>query len=296
MKRKWWLVPIVLALLPIANAQPVCSWYAANEIWTYNYPRPDQACRAHADRRPGYPPGTWVFHHLQYWSAYGAMCWMRYAPNPDPNYAPTNLYNVGVKNAPCTNIGECSIYPENTTTGCNGAAHQLATTMPAATDVRSTFHETLACGIRTACNARCQMDNCKWLDHVSPASTAAYLQNQVPYPQIIAQCNALPQRPPGRISFCAGLLANRNIRFDLTDALVAYGCGTEHDWNMIFDVNFSIASQCLPARTMPRTRLAMSYSMKAFRTLTRNTCIARRTAAGLDPFINNDLRGQSCTS
>lgn len=191
--------------------------------------------------------------------------------------------------------GPCATYPADATKGCNLAAYQFVPTMLAATDSRRIFHETLACGIRTACNARCQMDNCKWLEYLSPASTGPYLQNQAPWPALIASCDALGAQTPGRIVFCATRLATHNIRTDLTEALVEYGCGTQSDWDLIQEVNFSIRSQCLP-EAPPRTRYALSLSMKAVRTETRRTCIERRTAAGLDPFINNELRGKTCGS
>lgn len=186
--------------------------------------------------------------------------------------------------------------PITGTTGCNKAAADLQARMPPTGDVRRVFHETLTCGIRTACTARCQMDNCKWLDQLSPASTGPYLRNEVPWPQIVANCNALMLPPPAKIAICAGAMAARNIRHDLTEALVKYGCGTDRDWDIIFEVNFSMRSTCMPARTSPTVRRSLSAAMKEWRDQTRDTCVARRIAAGKDPFINNELRGQSCGS
>ena len=93
----------------------------------------------------------------------------------------------------------------------------------------------------------------------------------------------------------ATAMAERNINHDLTNALATYGCGTDRDWEIIFRVNFSYQSTCLP-KNQPLIRKANSVAMEKWRNQTRETRIATRTAAGKDPYINPELRGQTCGS
>lgn len=191
--------------------------------------------------------------------------------------------------------GTCALYPDDTTTGCNKTTADMYATMPPPDDLRFEFHRNLTCGSETTCAARCRMDNCKWLEAVLPVHTDGYLRQESPWPQMMAECES--NRSAGVPWYnidCTYKIGWHHIHRNLLSTLVQFGCGTDADHNLVFEVAFSERSACMSGGGTSLRRGLSRRAIYEWRTYVRQQCLEQRQAAGLDPFINDDLRGQTC--
>jgi len=159
-------------------------------------------------------------------------------------------------------------------------------TMPPPGDLKLIFHQAQTCLSHQACNARCHMDNCKWLEVVLPDFVGLYLRFEREWPQVAQACDTyrslglpLPQMA------CAGRMANYHIAADLADALTRHGCGTQRDWDMVYEVIGSCPTTGDPV---------IRQTVRSLRNEARATCLYRRTAQGFNPSIEEPYRGQVC--
>ena len=287
-----------LSFGPLVTAQtPACQWYAGSAVNTL-YARADAACRGYV--YPGYPPGTWIFHHVQLNSATGGMCWMRYAPNPNPNYPPQNIFNVAVQSGTCENFGLCAVYPENSTFGCGNTVAELEAVVKVPDDPTRIFHQTQTCIARKSCDLRCQMDNCKWMERVIPDFVNPYLQKLGRWPEIEADCRQPPALPGYygiriRDRMCARAMAKYHIEVDLNAALFRTGCGSDGDWAMVFEtIKQCTADTFNSIPYLPGSETVAGLAVHSYREETRARCQYNRQAVGKPPEIDSNLGGKQC--
>lgn len=183
--------------------------------------------------------------------------------------------------------GECRTYPQDTTTGCNKTTADMYATMPARTDLKYGFHNAQACVSKESCNARCRMDNCKWLEVLLPMHTGFYLRFERLWPTVVAGCDVYRNLGgPYSALACTAAMGTYHIAADLTDALTQHGCGTQADWDAVF----ATINLC-PVAGGQRAQEVIHF----MRDEARAVCLSRRRAAGKpDLFIEEPLRGQVC--
>jgi hypothetical protein len=253
-------VALALLLLPlptIAQAQ-VCQWYAGNDVNTI-YSRPDAACRGYIEKNGWNPPG-YIYHSTQYWSpgcpGCGARCMHRYRPAEFPSNQPTNIYNAGVKTAPCFDWGLCALAHENATSGCGRTFAELSAVTKEQDDPTRIFHQTQTCIAQRACDSRCKMNNCKWMRQVIPAFVGPYLLKTGDWQVVEQACRA---RGMGWWSDrrCAEAMARNHIFDDLLPALTQSGCGETTDWSQVYEA----IEQCTGATLQNRLEHTASSSV-----------------------------------
>lgn len=191
----------------------------------------------------------------------------------------------------CTASPSCLFYPDNKASGCGKTVDDLINASPPPTDPTSIFHSNQTCIARKSCDARCKMDNCKWLNQVIPTFVSPYLQKAAKWPAIEAKCRS-GTRNWFNDRVCAESMARNHIFNDLLPSVVSAGCGSESDWAQVF----GIISQCTQqtfGSSIERTLATAPVYL--YRQAVRASCITARSSAGLDPAINLELKGKSCT-
>lgn len=268
-----------------------CDWYAGNDTATL-YSRADAACRGYIAKNGWNPPG-YVYHStkISIWGpGSGAQCFLRYMPDQYPSNQPTNLYNAGITAGGCSDPGLCPVYPQNVGFGCGKTVTDIEGVAKAADDPTRIFHMTQTCIARKSCDLRCQMGNCKWMDRVIPDFVNPYLQRTGDWPAVEQACS---DRGIGWWSDrrCAEAMARNHIFDDLLPALARSGCGSNADWNAVYET----IEQCTSAGLGSRLeQLGSAGVVWVYRNVVRAACQASRTATGLPAEINADLMGQTC--
>jgi hypothetical protein len=129
----------------------------------------------------------------------------------------------------------CDSYPANKYAGCGKAVDDLSKVVKSATDPTRVFHATQQCIALKACNARCTMENCDWLNKVLPDFVNPYLQKSGKWRAVESECASRASGWWGD-RLCALDMAENHINNDLVPALVRSGCGSTSDWTRVFDV------------------------------------------------------------
>ena len=279
---KWACLIFTLALSGAAHANPTWRVTLYYGVCTSQYPGGPCSGDTCLDACRGYEQ-AWA-------AAYGPLPtqWAGFLCIQANSAEATCAYGNGTLLARVTRVGgPCPAYPENTTSGCNKTTADLYATMPPAGDLKLIFHAAQTCLSEHACNARCGMDNCPWLERVLPDFVGLYLRFERAWPQVVQWCDNVATsigRKLAQLS-CAGHMAEYHIKADLADALTQHGCGTESDWNKVFDVISNCETTGSPG---------IREQVYAHRQEARATCLYRRNAMGLEPFIEQPLRGQVC--
>lgn len=282
--------------LSLASVGPVrassCSWYAGNDTPTL-YERADAACKGYILKNGWNPPG-YVYDSTHYWNAAaptaGARCFLRYRPDIVPSNGPTNIYNAAVVSGDCTDVGLCATYPQNSSFGCGKTATDLESVAKSDVDPTRTFHQTQTCIARKSCDLRCKMENCKWMDRVIPDFVNPYLLKTGNWPAIEQACR---DRGSGWWSDrrCAEAMARNHIFDDLIPALVRTGCGSDGDWELVYQT----IEQCTGASLGSRLEQSASSGVVwVYRNAARAACQGSRALSGFPTDINADMRGRTC--
>jgi hypothetical protein len=87
-------------------------------------------------------------------------------------------------------------------------------------------------------------------------------------------------------------MAINHIYQDLLPAVTSYGCGSAVDWQQVFSVIRSCTQSSVGEGVVGGLA---SGAVLIYRESVRAMCTADRVAAGVDPEINEDLRGRTCT-
>jgi hypothetical protein len=191
----------------------------------------------------------------------------------------------------CTASPSCLWYPDNKASGCGKTVDDLTRSERPPSDPTSIFHANQTCIARESCNARCRMENCKWLNEVIPNFVNPYLLATERWPSIERDCRSRP-RSWLNDRLCAESMARNHIFRDLLPAVIRYGCGSEQDWKSVFQSITNCTGQTF-GNSLEKT--LASAPVFLYRQTVRAQCVAARVSAGLDPSINNDLRGRSCS-
>jgi len=130
------------------------------------------------------------------------------------------------------------------------------------------------------------MDNCDWLKYVVPDFVNPYLNKTGGWPAVEAGC-ALTGKYGALL--CAWSMAEYHIKNDLVPALSKTGCGSDTDWNKVFDIIETCSKPNVPLSWVA-AQMVFRYRQDA-----RNKCIAQRSAAGLPTAVNPSAQGLVCT-
>lgn len=190
----------------------------------------------------------------------------------------------------CTGSPSCLWYPDNKATECGRTVDALVKITKSSTDPTRLFHQNQICIARSSCDLRCKMDNCNWLKAVLPDFVKPYLLKQGRWKTIEAEC----ARSLGWLADrrCASAMAAYHIETDLSQALSKSGCGSDRDWQRVFDVINTCTAQTF--NNAAETWVA-SAAVRIQRDRTRAACTAARTAEGVDVYINTELKGTTCS-
>ncbi len=196
----------------------------------------------------------------------------------------------------CTGAPSCEHYPYSSTSVCGSQVRQLDLTASQVTGPIRLFHDTQTCIARGACDDRCKMENCNWLNGVVRDFVQPYVQKQGRWPLLAAQCSShlnwgwgVPRWLHDRM--CAGFSAGYHITADLLPSLSTHGCGTERDWEQVFDRIKGCTSQSFSSPWEAEFANAIVYLARSY---ARDQCFAERQSRGVDRFIEPALAGREC--
>lgn len=192
----------------------------------------------------------------------------------------------------CTEAPTCQWYPENKGSNCGKTTEAMYTVLKSKspTDPTRIFHSPQTCVSHKACNLRCKMDNCNWLAQVIPDFARPYLEKHNDWNAVEAKCRS---RGTGWLAdrLCGAEMSKYHIDVDLLNALAKSGCGSQNDWNQVFE---SIRQCTVTAFSNSVEQVAAGLRVKQLRDKVRGQCIAVRQAKGLNPDINDALKGKTC--
>ncbi len=191
----------------------------------------------------------------------------------------------------CVAAPTCTWYPNNVATECGKTVQSMTSVPKAATDPTRLFHQQQTCIAKASCNARCAMENCNWLKAVLPDFVTPYLTKGGNWTTIEARCR---QRSAGWLAdrLCASEMARYHIEVDLMGALSRSGCGSDSDWTKVFDVINSCSGETF---NTDAEKFVATFAVRLQRDRVRNSCMAGRSASGLDRYTNVELKGAICT-
>jgi hypothetical protein len=144
------------------------------------------------------------------------------------------------------------------------------------------------------------MNNCKWMDRVIPAFVNPYIEKTGRWKEIESDC----QRPPSvsavwsislRDRFCARSMAKYHIEQDLAQALSTMGCGTDSDWNLVFEMIQKCSSatfNSIPYLFLSET--IANWQVQSYRDAVREHCKISRLNSKLPIEININTEGKTC--
>lgn len=139
------------------------------------------------------------------------------------------------------------------------------------------------------------MGNCDWLRDVIPAFNKPYFEKWGDWPAIEAKCRSGAYR---LTAICSAAMAQQHIEEDLKHALIQHGCGSERDWDKVFEHIKSCTTEVMQAtgsETPPRIgRYIASGVIYAKREQVRATCVAERTRLRLPMETNGSNGGNVC--
>jgi hypothetical protein len=203
--------------------------------------------------------------------------------------------------------GWCAKYSENRDFGCGKTVADLEAVTKAADDPTRVFHQTQTCIARKSCDLRCRMDNCKWMDRVIPDFVNPYLQKTGNWSALESVCQLVKLNyrsygaPIVGDLLCAEAMAEYHIEVDLVAAMTATGCGSDNDWNLVYqqiqtcsgDTQTALLGGWPDAAKNAGADYA-AWKVRKLRDQARAQCVANRTAAGLDPEMNPAEKGKVC--
>jgi hypothetical protein len=203
--------------------------------------------------------------------------------------------------------GPCAPTDVNRTFGCGKTVAELEAVTKAADDPTRVFHQTQTCIARKSCDLRCRMDNCKWLDRVIPDFVDPYLQKTGNWSALESVCQLVKLNyrsygaPIVGDLLCAEAMAEYHIEVDLVAAMTATGCGSDNDWNLVYqqiqtcsgDTQTALLGGWPDAAKNAGADYA-AWKVRKLRDNARAQCIANRTAAGLDPEMSAAEKGKVC--
>jgi hypothetical protein len=188
----------------------------------------------------------------------------------------------------------CESYPANKYSGCGRSVDDLFKVAKAVTDPTRIFHATQQCIALKSCNARCTMDNCDWLNTLVPSFIDPYLQKTGNWRQIELNCVGMGFGKYGEL-LCARNMAKNHIYKDLIPALVKAGCGTDSDWQGVYEIIKTCTSETMPDNAPPLSSQVAAFQVYRYRQEARQACSSARTAANTPVQINDNAKGKICT-
>lgn len=136
------------------------------------------------------------------------------------------------------------------------------------------------CIAKKSCAKKGKLNNPSWLDNVLNAFVEPYIKKDGGWNDVISECHGLND-PWFKIAAkyrCQELMADYHIANDLQNALNMYGCGTEEDWDAIYED----ISDCISESDMNGLySLVAKLIVKSNRNAVRQKCIEYRTSRGL---------------
>jgi hypothetical protein len=142
------------------------------------------------------------------------------------------------------------------------------------------FAKTQLCIAEKSCTNKRNLDNPSWLDNVLNAFVQPYVDRNGNWNNVIDECRNLDD-PIYKVAAkyrCQELMADYHISHDLQNALNINGCGTEKDWDAIYE---NIKS-CISASGMNIIySFVARWEVKSNRNDVRLKCIEYRKSKGL---------------
>lgn len=184
----------------------------------------------------------------------------------------------------------CHVSP---TFGCGKSVEDLKRAPEKAEgDPTSLFHKNQICIAEKSCPLRCSMDNCKWIDMVVPDFIDPYVKKEGEWKTIEDECrnSMLIGWEWAARTACGNKMATYHIREDLISSLVKNGCGSDGDWDAIYNV----IKQCNKENVGEAQGLAANILVKIYRNNVRKKCLELRSGAGLPTPIGEGLGGKIC--
>lgn len=129
--------------------------------------------------------------------------------------------------------GSCTQWAKSS---CFVKVSELQASMPPPDSAKSVFHKTQLCIAGQSCLDTCRNDNCKWMGKVIEDFVDPYLKKTGLWSAIENGCSFRNSTYPKAIAdrFCALDMATYHIKFDLDQALIEHGCGSEDDWKRVY--------------------------------------------------------------
>lgn len=177
---------------------------------------------------------------------------------------------------------------------CGATVAALKSIVKSTSDPTRTFHMTQTCIAEQSCALRCTMDNCDWLKNVVPDFVNPYLTKTGNWPKVESDCASFGFGTYGAL-WCARNMAMNHIYNDLIPALSKTGCGSDSDWNKIFEVIKTCTAGNLPGGAPLGSSQVAALAVYRYRQDARSACTASRSSAGLPIDINPSSQGLVCT-